>query len=84
MVYSRKLKRDVSRGEIALVNIRTLLIYSLSIAFSLGMNDLFIKLFSHFSYQNKIIAQVVYILLILGLIIFITVCYQVNISAGLI
>ena len=61
-------------------NIKIILIYSIAMAISLAINNLVINLFSTFKYKNKIIAQIIYIVILFAIILFITYIYDYRIS----
>ena len=58
--------------ESTLHNVIYLIIYSLIIAFSLSLNEFFHLLLSHMSYKNHIIAQMIYLIVLFGIMILLT------------
>jgi len=61
-------------------NIKVIIIYSLAMAISLAINNLVINLFKKFNYENQIIAQIIYIFILFGIVLFITYIYDYRIS----
>jgi hypothetical protein len=61
-------------------NIKVILIYSLVVSISLAINNLVMNLYKSFQYKNQIIAQLLYIFILFGIILFITYLYNYRIS----
>ena len=61
-------------------NLKTIFVYSLCLAVSLGINTLFISIFNKFSYKNMIISQIIYIVFLIIVITLFTFYFDVNIK----
>ena len=55
---------NLSKNDKIKHNIYIILLYSLSTAIALGLNDLIISIFNNFNHKNNIIAKSIYVLLI--------------------
>jgi hypothetical protein len=60
-------------------NSKVIFIYSLCITFSLAFNSLIISIFKSFSYENKIVAQLIYIVILFTIFIFVTNFFNIRI-----
>jgi len=61
-------------------NLKTIFVYSLCLAVSLGINTLFISIFNKFSYKNMIISQIIYVVFLIIVITLFTFYFDVNIK----
>lgn len=61
-------------------NLKTIFVYSLCLAISLGINTLFISIFNKFSYKNMIISQIIYVVFLIIVITLFTFYFDVNIK----
>lgn len=50
-------------------NVASITIYALSLATALGFNDLILSIFNSFSWNNHIVAKIIYVLIMFGLTI---------------
>jgi hypothetical protein len=59
-------------------NTKVIFIYSLCITLSLAFNSLMISIFQSFTYENKIVAQMIYIAVLFAIFIFITNIFNIR------
>ena len=73
-------KTSEEKNENVKNNLKTIFVYSLCLAVSLGINTLFISIFNKFSYKNMIISQIIYIVFLIIVITLFTFYFDVNIK----
>jgi cation transporter-like permease len=73
-------KTSDEKNENVKNNLKTIFVYSLCLAVSLGINTLFISIFNKFSYKNMIISQIIYVVFLIIVITLFTFYFDVNIK----
>lgn len=62
-------KNDDNKKAI-IFNVKSIILYSLSLTVALGFNELIVEIFDSFSNKQHIIAKVTYVMIMFGLAIF--------------